>query len=199
LFYGDNDTLYIADTWGRILYVASGEDDVDTLVHRFEDVNIKGDYVNSLTGDNKGNLYISSGYLGKGVTKYNLYTKSSEIIFTEPKDNSTANLTFYDGRIYVIAHKNLYSFKPDGSDVKSLIENNDGLSTNHGMVFYEKLNKFILTGIDDPTKLCLMEIDGTYTKVKFENENTNDILFIVVDNSGDLIVTCNFSKKINIK
>jgi hypothetical protein len=168
-------------------------------VRRFEDVNIKGDYVNSLTGDNKGNLYISSGYLGKGVTKYNLYAKSSEIIFTEPDNNSTGTITYHEGRVYVCSHKNLYSFKPDGSVVKHLIKNIDGITTHHGLVFYKKLNKFIMTGIDDPTKLYLMDVGGTYNPVSFETTNTENIFFIAVDNSEDLIVRSSNTQKIVIK
>jgi hypothetical protein len=179
--------------------VAPGEGVVDTLVRRFEDVNIKGDYVNSLTGDNKGNLYISSGYLGKGVTKYNLYTKSSEIIFTEPDNNSTGTITYHDGRVYVCATKNLYSFKPDSSDVKRLIKNNDEFSREYGLIFYEKLSKFIVSGIEDHRKLYLMDIDGTYTAINFETTNQDVMLFIAVDNSGDLIVFSDNIKKIIIK
>jgi hypothetical protein len=199
LFYGANDTLYIADAGGRIMYIAPDNEVVDTLVHRFEDDNIKADYVYHLTGDNNGNLYISSGSFGYGITKYNLHEKKSEIIFIEPDNNSPGTITYHDGRIFVCATKNFYSFKTDGSDVKHLIKNKDNFSRKYGMVFYEKLNKFIMSGIDDMTKLCLMDINGTYTAVKFENENTNNIFFIAVDNSGDLIVNCSNTSKIEIK
>jgi hypothetical protein len=67
------------------------------------------------------------------------------------------------------------------------------------MVFYEKLNKFILTGIDDPTKLYLMDVDGTYNPVSFETTSTENILFIAVDNSEDLIVRSSNTQKIVIK
>jgi hypothetical protein len=200
LFYGINDTLYISDLWGRIMYITPDKDAVDTLVHRFEVEKIMRDSVFKMTGDNLGNLYISSGSTGKGVVKYNLNNKSAKNIFNEPNGNSIGTISYHDGRVYVIAHKNLYSIEPDGSDVKPLIEDKDGFSNRFGLAFYKKLNKLIVSGIDDPTKLYLMDVNKeTYTEVKFENTNTDDILFIAVDNSGDLIISCNYSKKINIK
>jgi hypothetical protein len=199
LFYGTNDTLYIADGWGRIMYIAPDKEEVDTLVHRFEDDKIILDNIYNMTGDNNGNLYISTGYLGKGVIKYDLNNKSSEIIFTEADNNSTATITYHDGRVYVCAKENLYSFRTDGSDVQQLIANKDKFSRKSGLVFYNKLSKFIVSGVDDPTKLCLMDIDGSYTPVNFETANSDAILFIAVDKSGDLIVNCNSTKRIEIK
>ncbi len=183
LFYADNDTLYIADVWGRILYLVPGEDVVDTLVHRFEDVNIKVDYVRYITGDNQGNLYISSYSFGYGVTKYDLSQKKSEVIFTEPNSEAVGTLAYHDGRIYCTTVYGVSTIKTDGTGYNRLVKDFSALLHRSGIVYYAPLDIFYLAG-EENNNIYKMGYDGSLTEAFKTNLITTAMS---LDNNGDLL------------
>jgi sugar lactone lactonase YvrE len=195
LFYADNDTLYIADNWGRILYLVPGEDVVDTLVHRFEDVNIKVNYLQYITGDNQGNLYFSSGAAGHSVTKYNLSQKKSEVIFTEPNNETVGTLAYHDGRIYCTTDYGVSSVTTDGKGYTRLVDQFNTFLDMAGIVYYEPLDIFYLGG-EENKNLYKMGYDGSLTEVL---KITQSVAFITLDNNGNLLFLDSNIKKIVIQ
>lgn len=188
LFLAENDTMYVSDGYGRILYFVPGKDEeVKALVAQGEDPNIKSDYVFYITGDNQGNLYISSAAIGNGVTKYSLTEKSSEVIFTEPNNEGVGVITFHNERLYFTTANGVWSIKPDGSDKKRLIDDFQNDLLESGIVYYPPIEMFLLGG-SAGNKIYMMDLDGTLTEA-ISAENMQDAcMYIGVDHNGDLLV-----------
>lgn len=197
LFLADNDTMYVSDYYGRILYVVPGEDEVKTLVAQGADTNIKVDYVEYITGDNAGNLYIAAGYYGL-VTKYNMKNKSSEVIFTQPDSEATGTITYHNGRLYFTTDYGVTSIKTDGSDYQRPVKDFTNVLSQSGIVYYKPLDVFFLAG-DDGNNIYKMDYDGTLTEAVTAEQAKGACNFMAIDNNGDLLVVSSSVKKVVIE
>ena len=193
-FQANDGTIYITDMVGGVLVMDQNGNKIDTLING--DPNLPPSRSYNLTGDNKGNLYVTTTSLYT-IVKIDIEEKSSEVLVTTDSDyTSGIDYNADEDSLYVASIKGLFKVHVNGGKLNYIHEfpdetvwfgQSDMSFTSDGALY--------ITGNDFGNMYFYNPgngIEEIFTKAELD---MGGVYGLGVDNQGNLLIPSNSTIK----